>query len=97
MKAKQIYYKKLFSLGGYENEEIGVTIEIEEGETAAEVIKTAREYVKELVDKESEEKRVKAEHITNHPDRYSHTEYAEAQEYLDRVEFNKSTEDDLPF
>jgi len=45
MKIKTIYYKKLFPLGIYGNEEIGVEVEVEEGEEASKCFKRAKKFV----------------------------------------------------
>lgn len=45
MKTTSINYSKVFSLGNYENEKIGVEIEIQEGDDIQKVIQTAREFV----------------------------------------------------
>ena len=45
MRAIKVYYKKLFNLGNFQNEEIGIEIEIEEKDKAEEAIKAAREFV----------------------------------------------------
>ena len=46
MKTTKIYYKKLFNLGDYENEEIGIELEAEENETALELLDKAKLFVK---------------------------------------------------
>ena len=48
MKATKIYYKKLFNLGNYEHEEIGIELEAEENESAFELLVKARLFVRVL-------------------------------------------------
>ena len=45
MTAKTITYKRLFNLGNYEHEEIGIEIEVDEGEYAMDVVSKAKEFV----------------------------------------------------
>lgn len=45
MKTKQVSYSKVFSLGNYENEKIGVEIEIQEGDDVQKAIQEARNFV----------------------------------------------------
>ena len=45
MKAKRVYYEKCFSLGNFENQKVGIEIEIEKGEFAKMAIDKAMVYV----------------------------------------------------
>jgi hypothetical protein len=45
MKATKIFYKRLFNLGNYSHEEIGIEIEIEKGEKADDVLKRAKQFI----------------------------------------------------
>lgn len=45
MKVKNVVYNKVFSLGNYENEKIGVEIEVGEGENPVEALFEAKKYV----------------------------------------------------
>lgn len=45
MKTSNIHYSKVFSLGNYENEKIGVDIEVQEGDDIQKVIQQARQFV----------------------------------------------------
>jgi hypothetical protein len=42
MKATKIYYKELRTFGQYNNREIGIELEVQEGEKAADVLKKAK-------------------------------------------------------
>ena len=58
MKATKIYYKKLFNLGNFQNEEIGVEIEVEYGERAVDVLQKARQFVNGLDPKNEKERNI---------------------------------------
>ena len=45
MKATKIYYQKCFNLGNYQNEVVGIELEIGEGEKAADVLEKAKQFV----------------------------------------------------
>lgn len=45
MKAKTIYYKELRTSGSYNNKEVGIELEIAEGEKAEEAFKKAKLFV----------------------------------------------------
>jgi hypothetical protein len=45
MKALTITYQRVFNLGNYESERIEITLQIEEGETAQQVLDAARKFV----------------------------------------------------
>lgn len=44
-KAKEVIYIRTFSLGSFEGEKIGITLEIEEGDKAADVLAQAKKFV----------------------------------------------------
>ena len=91
MKATKVHYEKTFNLGNYSNEVIGVDVEIEEGETAAEAIKTAREYVNKA------QKLLKnadtLQQIEENPANYNVIAYKTAQHNVEENQFG----DDIPF
>ena len=45
MKAKKIYYKELRTFGQYNNREVGIELEVEDGEKAADAIHKAKLFV----------------------------------------------------
>ena len=45
MKPKSVTYAKLKNLGNYENERIEITLEVEDGEKAADVLEIAKVFV----------------------------------------------------
>jgi hypothetical protein len=45
MKATKIYYQKCFNLGNYQNEVIGIELQMDEGEKDSDVLDYARMFV----------------------------------------------------
>ncbi len=45
MKVEQIYYERTINLGNFENEKIGLTVKIEEGEKPSDALKKARVFI----------------------------------------------------
>jgi uncharacterized protein YfaT (DUF1175 family) len=45
MKTKTVTYQKVFNLGDYSNEKIGVDLEIEEGDSVQDAVNKARDFV----------------------------------------------------
>lgn len=45
MKTKEVWYTRKFNLGGYETEEIGILVVLDEGEKFSDVLNTARKAV----------------------------------------------------
>lgn len=98
MKAKKIYYKRLFSLGNYQNEEIGIEIEIEDGEKAIDVLQKAKQFVTGLDPKnENERKYNDAVEILRNKEDYSYKKVINAQEVVRIYDANKDSIEDLPF
>ena len=96
MKAKQITYCRLINDSNrYEHEKIEITLEIEDGEKAVDVLVKAREFV-EKNNKYSKEKdeRKRLEDIVANKDRYTFTQVQEAINILAEMDI---PEDDLPF
>jgi bifunctional ADP-heptose synthase (sugar kinase/adenylyltransferase) len=98
MKAKKIYYKRLFSLGNYQNEEIGIEIEIEDGEKAIDVLQKAKQFVAGVDPKnENERKYNDAVEILRNKEDYSYKKVIDAQEVVRIYDANKDSIEDLPF
>lgn len=95
MKATKIYYEKLFNLGNYQNEKIGIELIIEDGEKASDVLEQAKNFVNsinpiEMRKKEYEE----ALKIVNNKMNYIYQRVIEAEKVIE----NYIEEDDnLPF
>jgi uncharacterized protein (DUF2225 family) len=97
MKAKSIYYKKLFNLGNYTNEEIGIELEIEQGEKAADVLKAAKSFVESMDPTKAEEKKYqKALAILENKGRYLYAEVEEAEKVV-KLHNEIEHQFDLPF
>ena len=96
MKATKIYYEKLFNLGNYQNEKIGIEIEIEKGEKAKDVLEKAKQFVNDLNPNELEFKEYsKSIDIISNKKMHSWAEVERAQEIVDNYKPNE--EDNLPF
>ena len=96
MKATKIYYKKLFSLGNYQNEEIGIEIEIEKGEKAKDVLKKAKLFVESLNPQaENEREYNEAVEILKNKEIYNYKKVMEAQKFIDS--YSACETDELPF
>lgn len=92
MKCTRIYYEKCFNLGNYQNEKVGVEIELAEGETAAAAMKLAQKFVEQSTTKENHNLD-RAKQIVAQPDNYSYSDVVKAKEQI----ASQPKEDDLPF
>lgn len=94
MKATKVYYQKCFNLGNYQNEVVGIELEIEEGEKAADVLEKAKKFVesKDLISANIHEYE-DCLHIVSDPDNYTGRQVREANEFLSKFK----DKDDLPF
>ena len=96
MKATRIYVEKCFNLGNYENEKVGIELEIEEGERAADVLAHAKrfldknnpEILRDLLEYE------RAKSIIANPQAYMYVEVEDAKKLVAKME---EITDDLPF
>ena len=80
MKATKVKYEKTFNLGNYQNEVIGVEIELADGETAKDAIEKAKKYVNTIQEITSDKE--KWQKIVDNPDGYLYSEVKEAQQRL---------------
>lgn len=86
MKVKTVSYSKVFSLGNYENEKLGVEIELQEGDDVQKAMQDARQFVEfnhkvnGLVKEQSQ-----CEHVVNNPDDFTGTQVRRAKERLDQI------------
>lgn len=98
MKATKIYYKKLFSLGNYQNEEIGIEIEIEPGERAADVLQKAKMFVNGLNPvNQAKINYEKSLAILENKDVYQYKLVKDAEEFVAKYNAEQAESDDLPF
>lgn len=88
MKATKIYYEKLFNLGNYENEKIGIEVQLEDGDVAEEALEKAKSAVERMQGGE----RARLLNIVTNPVSHSAYAYIKAKEELEKLE-----EEDYPF
>ena len=94
MKATKIYYQKCFNLGNYENEVIGIELEIEQGEKSSEVLEKARYFVNsKSITEATVDGYERCKKIAENPDDYTGRQIKEAQAFLDK----NGEQEDLPF
>ncbi len=92
MKATKIYYKKLINLGNYENEEIGIEIELEDNVTAKMALDSARIFVEN--NSNSIEKNIlnkKYQNILTNKHNHTYIEVEEAIHYFEGRDHDKET------
>jgi hypothetical protein len=90
MKATKIYYQKCFNLGNYQNEVIGIELEIDEKETAKIAIENAKKFVQGFSESnKSVYERCKA--IIEKPDLFTVKEYEFSKNFVENYDA------DLPF
>lgn len=92
MQTKSITYSKVFSLGNYENEKIGVEIEIQDGDDVQKAIQEARQFVEfnhkvnGLVTEMQQ-----CEKVINNPDDFTGTQVKRAMERMRQIQEQIST------
>jgi SLT domain-containing protein len=96
MKATKITYKKLFNLGNYQHEEIGIELEIEKGETAAQVLAKAKQFVNGFNPNDSRKREYnQALQVLANKDNHIYKDVQNALKLVDA--YNKDDTDNLPF
>jgi hypothetical protein len=81
MKTNTITYSKTFSLGNYENEKIGVEIQLQESDDVQKAIQDARAFVEYNHKLNGFNSELQAnEHILNNPDDFTGTQLRRAKE-----------------
>lgn len=86
MKTTKISYSKVFSLGNYENEKLGVEIEIQEGDDVQKAIQQARQFVEynhKLNGLSSELSQ--CEHVVNNPEDFTGAQVRRAKERMEQI------------
>jgi hypothetical protein len=86
MKTSSIHYSKVFSLGNYENEKIGVDVEIQEGDDIQKAIQSARSFVEfnhKLNGLSSE--LGQCEHVVANPDDFTGRQVQRAKERIEEI------------
>lgn len=92
MKAKTVIYQRLYNLGNFAHEKIGIELEVEDGETAKEALIRAKDFC-HLNTNDMKQAIERALNIVDNPDSYTGSAVKKAQEEVD--EYNQSI--DLPF
>ena len=85
MKVTSLQYHKVFNLGNYSNEKIGIEINLEENENPQVVLDEARRFV-ELNSPDFRAKIEKAQRIIEHPEHYNYGEVEDAKKLLSEFE-----------
>ncbi len=95
MRVTQVEYSILKNLGNYEHQKVGVTVELEPGESPAEAIKRAKAFCEKVTEPPKDSSQLDyAKRILENSDDYTPKQYRWAEEYLEQ---NSSEADDLPF
>lgn len=87
MQTKIISYSKVFSLGNYENEKIGVEIELQDGDDVQKAIQEARNFVEfnhkvnGLVTEMNQ-----CERVVNNPDDFTGAQVKRAKERIQEIQ-----------
>lgn len=89
MNVKNVIYQKVFSLGNYENEKIGIEIELSENENPIDALFEAKKYVEKahLFNKRYYEYE-RAKSIVKDDDNYTGKQRKQAEEFISDFEFN---------
>lgn len=95
MQVTIVRFEKLINLGNYENQKLGVEVQLDEGEAPSEAVKRAKAFVEaHLAPKVDTNYDIEqAKRIVANPDDYAPKKVREAQTLLDRV----TEEDSIPF
>jgi len=89
MTIKNVTYHKVFSLGNYENEKIGIEIEVGEGENPVDVLFEAKKYVeKSHLFNQELPKYKRAKDIAADPENYTGHQVKDAQTAVEDFEHN---------
>lgn len=86
MKVKSVSYSKVFSLGNYENEKLGVEFEIHEDDDVQHAMQKAREFVEfnhklnGIANEKSQQ-----EYIINNPDEFTGAQVKRAKERIEQI------------
>lgn len=92
MKAKRIYYEELRTTGQYNNRKVGIELEIEDGETAAQVAYKAKLFVQSQLASNA----VSAELLESFVRQIKHTQDA-LNNLADKTQASLPIDDEIPF
>jgi len=95
MKAESITYSRLISKGNYENAKIEITLQVEDGEKAADVYEAAITFVENriAIEKVAEFVILRAKKVMEDKRNHTLAQIEEAEEILNKVAIS----DNLPF
>lgn len=85
MKISEINYSKVFSLGNFENEKIGVVLSIDENEKPEDAIIQAKRLV-EITSSKGQQQLNRARQVLASPGEYTGNEVSNAKELLNTYE-----------
>jgi hypothetical protein len=87
MKTSKVIYQKVFSLGNYENEKIGVEIEVEASDDVNSVLQKARSFVEFNHKVNGFVREIdECEHIILNPDDFTGSQVRRARERKEQLE-----------
>jgi hypothetical protein len=87
MKVKTLEYSKLKNLGDYENEKIGVVVELEDGESPVDALKRAKNFIHNAQKKSINQSTYDlARERVSSPDNYTGAEIKKYQAIIDNYE-----------
>lgn len=92
MKVTKITYKRVFALPEYQNEQIGIEIDLQEGDKASDALEAAKKFVLGKSSSGVNQELERAKRIISSPKTSTVAEYEEAQGII-----AKYADDDLPF
>lgn len=81
MRITSVQYSRVYSLGNYENEKIGVEVEVPVEDDPQEALAEAKKFV-EMNSKVFTNSLEKARHIVNNPDNFTVRQVRESEEFL---------------
>lgn len=92
MKTTSIHYSKVFSLGNFQNEKIGVDVEVQEGDNIQSAIQQARDFVEfnhklNGINAELHQ----CEYVLNNPDDFTGTRVKQAKQRKEEIEAQIAT------
>lgn len=101
MKATSIVYQKVYALGNFQNEKIGIEIELSEEDTATDALEKAKAWCDKMhdgnkADNPQRQEQIRLQNIVNNPDDFTGKEVKEAKAKLATIEITEPM-DDLPF
>lgn len=85
MKITSIQYHKVFNLGDFQNEKIGVEVEVQPDEDPTKALNEAKKFV-ELSSTSYKKKVERAQEIVNNPHHYQYGAVEEAKSFLSKIE-----------